>query len=96
MIEHRRETDKGWLCWIALRASQTWDFIDQRDIDKHLMAWAIFGMTCYITKWALDFVWIYPDKSGLETAAQIGAVMAPWSAVQMYVVKQYFEARTDK
>lgn len=92
----RRATDKGWLCWLALRSSQLWDFIDERDIDKHAMAWAVFWMTCYVTKWALDFVWIYPDKSGIEVSAQIAAVMVPWSGVQAIVIKWYFESRTGE
>jgi len=93
MSEQRRATDDGFLCALALRASQFWSFIDERDIDKHLMAWATFLMTCYIMQWVLTFVWLYPDKAGLETGLIIAAVLAPWTPVQAKVIQWYFESR---
>ena len=83
------------MCVVALRASQLWDFIDQRDIDKHAMAWAVFGITCYLLQWTLNFVWVYPDKPGLEVAAIVGAIMATWTPVQAKVIQWYFASRTD-
>lgn len=94
MSEQRRADDKGLLCQIALRFSQLWDFIDKRDIDKHAMAWATFYMTWHIVNWSLNFVWIYPDKPGLETAAMIGAALLPWTPVQAAVIRWYFESRS--
>ena len=95
MIEHKRADDKGWLCWVAMRVSQTWDWVDERDIDKHIAAWWTFYMTYYILEWCLNFVWVYPNKPGLETAAIIGAILLPWTPLQAAVVKWYFEARKD-
>lgn len=95
MNEQRRAGDGGFMCALALRASQLWDFVDQRDIDKHLMAWATFAMTVYIMQWTLTFVWLYPDRPGLEMAATITAILLPWTPVQAAVVKWYFDSRTD-
>ncbi len=94
-IEQRRADDRGFLYGLALRASQAWDWIDQRDIDKHIMAWAVFVMTYYIVFWSLEYIWAHPDKPGLEVGAIIAAVMVPWAPVQAAVIKWYFEARTD-
>lgn len=95
MSEQRRSGDGGIMCVIARRASQLWDFIDARDIDKHAMAWATFYMTFFIMNWSLNFVWVYPDKPGLEVAAILGALLATWSPVQAVVIKWYFESRTS-
>lgn len=92
----RRSGDGGLMCRAMFRFNQCWDVIDDRDLDKHAMAWAIFWMTSYITNWGLNFVWIYPDKPGLEVAATLGAVIGPWSAVQLFVIKWYFETNTGK
>ena len=94
MIEQRRSQDRGWLCWIAARCSQCWDFIDKRDIDKHLVTWWSFYVTFYLLDWALEYVFKHPDKPGLEVAAIVGAIMLPWTPVQGAIVKWYFEART--
>lgn len=92
--EARRAGDGGILCKVALRAGQFWDFIDQRDIDKHLIAWATFYITYFLLNWVLNFVWVYPDKPGLEVAAIVAAVLMPWTPVQGAVIKWYFAART--
>ena len=92
---NRRSGDGGRWCRIALRASQLWDFIDERDIDKHLMAWATFYVTYFLLNWVLNFVWVYPDKPGLEVAAIVGSVLLPWTPVQGAVIRWYFESRTN-
>ena len=93
MIEQRRADDKGVLCWIAARASQAWDFVDNRDIDKHLMAWAIMAGTMKLAFWTLQFAYMSP-RGGTDVAAIIAAIWLPWSAVQGAVVNWYFKART--
>jgi len=90
-----RGNDKGFWCALALRFSQAWDFIDDRDIDKHLMSWAVFGMTIYVIFWMLEFIWSHADKPGLEVGAIVAAIMIPWNGVQAAVVKWYFAARTE-
>lgn len=93
--QRRRADDGGWACWLAKRLSETWDFVDRRDIDKHVTAWAVFGMTFYLGDWVLDYVFAHPDKPGLEVAAIVTAIMLPWTPVQAAVIKWYFEARTE-
>ena len=91
----RRGADRGWLCWVALRLADLWDWFDKRDIDKHLMAWATFSATCYVGYWGTEFVWAHPDKPGLEVAAIVGALLLPWTPMQAKVIQWYFEARTE-
>ena len=90
----RRETDKGWLCWVALRAGQFWDFVDRRQIDAYAISVAILYGTVIITEWAMGFVDSHPEIDGLKAAAVIAAVMAPWSALQAAAVKFLFDARS--
>jgi hypothetical protein len=93
--ERTRAEDVGFLCVVAQRFSQAWDFIDKRDIDKHVTAWLSFYITWFLINWILNFVWVYPDKPGLEVAAIVAAVLMPWTPVQAAVVKWYFESRTE-
>ena len=92
MSERRRATDEGWMCQIALRASQGWDWIDRRAVDKHFVTMAILYGTIKITAWAMHFA-THGDRPGIEVAAIIGAVGAPYMALQAAAVKWYFEAR---
>jgi len=89
----RRAGDEGLLCRIALRAGQFWDFIDKRDIDKHLVSLGIFYGTIKLTTWGITFAERLIDKPGLEVAAIIGAVLAPYMALQAAAIKFYFDAR---
>ncbi len=90
---NRRATDRGPLCWLAMRASQAWDFVDKRDIDKHAVSVAVMFGTIKITSWAMAFADVATGKPGLEVAAILGAVLAPWMALQGAAIKWYFEAR---
>lgn len=89
----RRADDKGWLCWVALRASQFWEFIDKRNIGKHALSLGIFYGTIKITTWAMTFASGFTTKSGIEVAAVIAAVVAPYMALQAAAVKFYFDVR---
>lgn len=93
MIERRRAEDKGALCWLAQRASQAWDWIDARDIDKHAVSLAILWGTVKVTSWAMRFA-EHGDRPGLEVAAIIGAVSAPYMALQAAALAFYFKARS--
>ena len=93
MTEQRRATDRGVLCWLAARASQAWDWIDARDIDKHAVSLAILYGTAIVTRWAMRFA-EHGDRPGLEVAAIIGAVVAPYMALQAAAIAWYFKART--
>lgn len=89
----RRASDRGPLCWLALRAGQFWDFVDARDIDKHAVSVAVMAGTMKITSWAMLYADHADGKPGLEVAAILGAVLAPWMALQAAAVKWYFDAR---
>lgn len=97
MIEQRRSEDlKGWravTCWFARRASETWDWIDDRDIDKHAVSLAILFGTVKVTAWAMRFAETHGEKTGIEAAAIIGAVVAPYMALQAAALAFYFRAR---
>lgn len=89
---HRRTSDSGLMCRIAIRASQFWDFIDRRQIDAHVVnAITMYG-TVDIFIWAKHFA-EHGDRPGLEVAAIIGAVAAPWSLLQSAMIKFIFDAR---
>jgi len=88
--EARRSTDT----WVG-KLSLFWNWIDARDIDKHAMSWAVFGITCYMLYWTMEFIWAHPEKPGLEIGAIIAALMVPWTPVQAAVIRWYFAARTN-
>ena len=89
---HRRAVDGGWLCWVALRFSEAWDWIDKRDIDKHVVSLIILIGTAKLTAWAMHYA-TYADRPGIEVAAIIGAVTAPYMALQAAAIAFYFKAR---
>ena len=92
MIEQRRGEDRGWLCWVAMRCSQAWDWIDKRAIDKHAVSLAILYGTVKITSWSMHFS-ENGDRPGLEIAAIIAAVGAPYMALQAAAIAFYFRSR---
>ncbi len=53
----------------------------------------IFYGTVKITQWATMYAQIFETKPGIEVAAVIAAVMAPYMALQAAAIKFYFEAR---
>lgn len=97
-LQRRRIEDrdlKGWralTCWAAQRASEFWDWVDKRDLDKHAVSLLILFGTVKITVWAMHFA-EHGDRPGLEVAAIIGAVVAPYMALQAAAVAFYFKAR---
>lgn len=93
MIEQRRAEDRGWLCWLAWRASQAWDWIDRRQVDAHVISAVVLYGSIKITGWAMDFAH-HGDRPGIEVAAIIAAVVTPWSALQAAAIKFVFETRT--
>lgn len=83
----RRNEDSGWL-------TRWWDWIDKRDIDKHGVSIAILWGTVKVTEWAMKYASIETDKSGIEVAAVIAAVAAPYMALQAAAISFYFKARS--
>lgn len=92
MIQQRRSDDRGWLCVVAMRCSQLWDFVDKRDIDKHAVSLAVLFGTVQITAWSMQYA-TKADRPGLEVAAIIAAVSAPYMALQAAAIAFYFKAR---
>lgn len=103
-----RASDKGFWCAVARRFSDVWDFIDDRDIDKHATALSVITFflwgTVKLTQWGMGYAdtWMETAKgghtiAGSEVALVLGAVLGPWSllvgAVLSLVVNFYFKAR---
>lgn len=96
-----RNEDRGWL-------ARWWNFIDDRDIDKHVVA---VGITIFFLigtiktmVWAAEAAkaWLQAVQTGHAVAGSdmalvIGAVLAPWSLIAgivlPVVIGQYFRAR---
>ncbi len=70
-----------------------WDWVDQRQIDKHALSMGIFWGTVKLTEWAMAFASANPSRAGIEVAAVIAAVTAPYMALQAAAIKYYFESR---
>ena len=71
-----------------------WDWVDKRQIDKHALTMGVFWSTVKLTEWAMVFAAAHADKPGIEIAAIIAAVTAPYMALQAAAIKYYFEARS--
>lgn len=99
MTESRRAADKEGLskltCWIAQRAMEFWDFIDKRDIDKHVVSMVVLLNTLVVTRWAMEYAVNHVDKTGTDIGLVIIAVLGPFSILQGAVIKWYFTARTE-
>lgn len=73
--------------------TRCWDWIDERDIDKHAVCWATFYGLIKITEWGMRYAETSP-RAGLEVAAIIASVTAAYTLLMGAVTKFYFEART--
>ena len=74
--------------------NKLWDWIDDRQIDKHIVAIIVLYGTKLITTWAMQFaVDHHNSDNAIGIAAIIGAVSAPYMALQAAVIKFYFESR---
>ena len=71
-----------------------WDWVDGRDVDKHIVCIVVLYGTKVLSDWAMAFAQMHADKSGLEISAVIGAVTGPYTLLQGAVIKWYFEARS--
>ena len=73
--------------------SRIWDWLDQRQMDKHVLSLGVFCGTVKLTEWAMVFAAAQHEKPGMEVAAIIAAVTAPYMALQAAAIKYYFESR---
>ena len=90
----RRYTDSG-IGIIAASLKRLWDFIDERDIDKHIVSLFILWGTWKITDWSMGFAAALGAKPGIEVAAVIAAVTAPYMALQAAAIAFYFRSRSQ-
>lgn len=97
MLGGRRYSDKdltGWraiTCWFAQRASETWEWVDKRDIDKYAVSIFIMTGTWKLTEWAVGYA--NTHEASVQGAAMIAAVTAPYMALQAAAIAFYFKAR---
>jgi len=66
--------------------------VDGRRIDQHAASILVFWVTWRITSWAMAFA-SSEARPGLEVAAIIAAIVAPWAAVQGAAIRFYFDSR---
>jgi len=97
MTPARRSTDSV-IGIVAAWLKRLWDFIDERDIDKHFVSLAILWGTWKLTEWGMQYASLVftTQKSGLEIAAVVAAVTAPYMALQAAAIHFYFSARSEK
>lgn len=75
--------------------TRLWDWIDERDIDKHVISVAIMYGTVKVTEWSMAYASTpQPDASSVGIAAIIAAVTGPYMALQAAAIKFYFDARS--
>lgn len=84
----RRQTD-GIICKLAM----FWDWIDARDIDKHVVSLAILLGTVNVMGWAMDYAALHATKSGADLGLVIASVTAPYMALQAAAIGFYFNSR---
>ena len=68
--------------------TRLWDWIDKREIDKHVVSVAVMLGTVKVTEWAMAFASAHP-----EAYAAIAAVTTPYCALQAAAIKFYFDNR---
>lgn len=69
-----------------------WQWVDDRDIDKHVVSIAIMYGTVSISRWAMAYATAHGTDA--NTALTIAAVSAPYMALQAAAIQQYFKARS--
>lgn len=70
-----------------------WDFVDARDIDKHAVSVAIMFGTYSIIRWSMGYADANIGKPGIDVAAVLAAVNAPYMALQAAAISFYFNSR---
>ena len=73
--------------------SYVWDWIESRNVDKHAVTMFTLYYMVYLIMWAERFAAANSSKSGLEVAAIIAAVHAPYMALQTFGLRFYFNDR---
>ena len=95
---HRRNSDRFVVAFRSADAATTaalgrmWDWIDKRQLLERFVALAILYGTVKVTGWAMHFA-ENGNRPGLEVAAIIAAVGAPYMAMQAAAIAFMFRAR---
>ncbi len=84
----QRKSDRWAASFVAF-----WDFIDKRDIDKHVVSVVIMWGTWRLTTWAMAYA-SSAHVDAVGSAAIIAAVTAPYAALQAAAIAFYFKARS--
>lgn len=88
----RSADDNGWLYLLALRASEAWDFIDNRQVIRRgAFLWMLY-LTGVLLHWSIDYAW-HSNQDGTHIAAVIAAVWTPWTLLQGAIFKFYDQAQ---
>lgn len=80
---------------ISYWLTRIWNFIDERDIDKHIVCLAIFYGSFRVMRWSFEFAQKLDTQPGLEVAAIIGSITVPLTVILPFALKFYFNARTE-
>jgi len=76
--------------------SRMWDWIDKRQIDKHVVSVVVLYGTKLVTEWAIRYADAhYDNENGMAIAAIIAAVTTPYMALQAASIKFYFDSRNN-
>jgi len=73
--------------------SKFWNWIDDRQVDKHVASAIIMLGTVKVLSWAMVFAHDNPTRPGMDVAAIIAAVEAPYMALQSFALNFYFSSR---
>jgi len=75
-------------------AGMFWDWFDQRDVEKHLVALFTLFMTFMELRWGMHFAEVNEARPGTDIALVLAAIGVPLTALQAAVINWYFTART--
>lgn len=70
-LEGRRNADHSRFMGVA---HGFWDWIDNRNIDLHLIAGVMMWLTYSSAQWAYDFAHLHPTDGGTVIAAILGPI----------------------
>jgi hypothetical protein len=73
-----------------------WDWFDQRDVEKHLVAIFTLALTFVTVRWSMHYADVNQARNGTDIGLIIAAINVPMTALQAAVIKWYFGARTGE
>jgi len=76
---------------ILATMSAFWDWFDERQVDKHIVAIATLLVTFGVVRWSMGYATTQAARPGTDIAAVLAAINVPIMALQTAVIKWYFE-----